>query len=159
MPRGHRFKSLVLHHPATQFPDISENHAQSARMRAIFDSDRTWRAFTAAPIARICQNPSGRDLPRSDPRGPGADQFARDHARRLLATFATINTESPSHAAATFTNLSGDPQQEYFSDGITGDIIIALSRSPDLFVDRPRFHVRLQGQANPDPDGKSANWE
>ncbi len=42
--------------------------------------------------------------------------------------------DEPSIAVLPFTNLSGDPQEEYFSDGITGDIITALSRSPDLFV-------------------------
>src|SRR5713226_7727215 len=42
--------------------------------------------------------------------------------------------DKPSIAVLPFTNLSGDPQQEYFSDGITGDIITALARSPDLFV-------------------------
>jgi TolB-like protein/tetratricopeptide (TPR) repeat protein len=42
--------------------------------------------------------------------------------------------DKPSIAVLPFTNLSGDPQEEYFSDGITGDIITALSRSPDLFV-------------------------
>ena len=31
-------------------------------------------------------------------------------------------------------NLSGDPQQEYFSDGITDDLITDLSRLPGLFV-------------------------
>src|SRR5712692_11312856 len=35
-----------------------------------------------------------------------------------------------------------------FSDGITGDIITALSRSRDLFVIEPSFRVRLQGQVN-----------
>src|SRR5712691_1532598 len=42
--------------------------------------------------------------------------------------------DKPSIAVLPFTNLSGDPQEEYFSDGITGDIITALARSPDLFV-------------------------
>ncbi len=42
--------------------------------------------------------------------------------------------DEPSIAVLPFTNLSGDPQEEYFSDGITYDIITALSRSPDLFV-------------------------
>src|SRR6266852_731679 len=42
--------------------------------------------------------------------------------------------DKPSIAVLPFTNLSGDPQEEYFSDGITGDIITALSMSPDLFV-------------------------
>src|SRR5713101_5218669 len=42
--------------------------------------------------------------------------------------------DKPSIAVLPFTNLSGDPQEEYFSDGITGDIITALYRSSDLFV-------------------------
>src|SRR3984893_1529327 len=42
--------------------------------------------------------------------------------------------DKPSIAVLPFTNLSGDPHEEYFSDGITGDIITALARSPDLFV-------------------------
>jgi TolB-like protein len=30
--------------------------------------------------------------------------------------------------------MSGDPKQEYFSDGITEEIITGLSKIPDLFV-------------------------
>src|SRR5713226_434244 len=40
----------------------------------------------------------------------------------------------PSIAVLPFTNLSGDPQQEYFSDGVTGELITHLSRLPSLFV-------------------------
>ncbi len=42
--------------------------------------------------------------------------------------------DKPSIAVLPFTNMSGDPQQEYFSDGITDDIITALSHLPGLFV-------------------------
>jgi adenylate cyclase len=42
--------------------------------------------------------------------------------------------DKPSIAVLPFTNLSGDPEQEYFSDGITEEIITALSKVPKLFV-------------------------
>jgi adenylate cyclase len=42
--------------------------------------------------------------------------------------------EHPSIAVLPFTNLSGDPEQEYFADGIVEDVITALSRFKDLFV-------------------------
>jgi adenylate cyclase len=37
-------------------------------------------------------------------------------------------SDKPSIAVLPFTNMSGDPEQEYFADGITEDIITALSR-------------------------------
>ena len=40
----------------------------------------------------------------------------------------------PSVAALPFTNLSGDPEQEYFADGMVEDIIAGLSRIKWLFV-------------------------
>jgi hypothetical protein len=42
--------------------------------------------------------------------------------------------DRPSIAVLPFVNLSNDPQQEYFSDGITDDIITELSRFSELFV-------------------------
>ncbi len=42
--------------------------------------------------------------------------------------------EKPSIAVLPFTNLSGDPAQEYFSDGITEEIITALSKVPKFLV-------------------------
>ena len=48
-----------------------------------------------------------------------------------------IEPRSPhkaSIAVLPFTNMSGDPQQDYFADGIVEDIITSLSRFPSLFV-------------------------
>src|SRR5882724_5511688 len=42
--------------------------------------------------------------------------------------------EKPSIAVLPFNNMSGDPEQEYFSDGITEDIITDLSNVSGLFV-------------------------
>jgi TolB-like protein/class 3 adenylate cyclase len=40
----------------------------------------------------------------------------------------------PSIAVLAFTNMSGDPEQEYFSDGISEEIITELSKLPELYV-------------------------
>src|SRR5260370_42418788 len=40
----------------------------------------------------------------------------------------------PSIAVLPFINLSGDPSQEYFSDGMTEDVIVALGRFGPLSV-------------------------
>jgi len=42
--------------------------------------------------------------------------------------------DKPSIAVLPFVNMSGDPKQEYFSDGITEEIITAISKVPRLFV-------------------------
>jgi adenylate cyclase len=42
--------------------------------------------------------------------------------------------DKPSIAILPFQNISGDPEQEYFADGIVEDIIPALSRTKSLFV-------------------------
>jgi adenylate cyclase len=50
------------------------------------------------------------------------------------APAAPIVSARPSIAVLPFKNMSGDPDQEYFADGIVEDIIIALSRVRWLFV-------------------------
>lgn len=47
---------------------------------------------------------------------------------------ASTLSEKPSIAVLPFKNIGGDPGQEYFSDGITNDIISDLSKFSELFV-------------------------
>ena len=55
--------------------------------------------------------------------------------------------DKPSIAVLPFTNMSGDPEQEYFSDGITEDIITALSKIKKLFVVARNSTLTYKGQA------------
>lgn len=58
-----------------------------------------------------------------------------DHREnRPLAVSTPQLPERPSIAVLAFENMSRDPDQDYLSDGIADDIIIALSRSPWLFL-------------------------
>ena len=45
-----------------------------------------------------------------------------------------------------FANMSGDPEQEYFSDGITEDLTTDLSRRTGPLRDRTQLGLHLQGE-------------
>jgi len=55
--------------------------------------------------------------------------------------------DKPSIAVLPFDNMSGDPEQEYFSDGITEDIITELSRFRSLIVIARNSTFAFKGQA------------
>ncbi len=55
--------------------------------------------------------------------------------------------ERPSIAVLPFINMSGDPEQEYFSDGITEDIITDLSKVSGLFVIARNTAFTYKGKA------------
>src|SRR5215472_2969810 len=60
---------------------------------------------------------------------------AREAAPPPIETPAALPLpDKPSVAVLPFTNMSGDPEQEFFADGIAEDVITALSRYPSLFV-------------------------
>jgi adenylate cyclase len=77
--------------------------------------------------------------PRQQPRGPAAV------AEHILIEHAWA--EQPSIAVLAFTSMSGDPDQEYFSDGITEDIITELSRFSELLVIARNSSFRYKGQS------------
>lgn len=64
--------------------------------------------------------------------GQGAATAQQGSSRGHAA--ALVLPDKPSIAVLPFQNMSGDPAQEYFADGITEDIITELSRFSELFV-------------------------
>ncbi|MCP3416609.1 MULTISPECIES: winged helix-turn-helix domain-containing tetratricopeptide repeat protein [Bradyrhizobium] len=72
-------------------------------------------------------------LPRRGYRYVGPLVAAESGAGLPTSPAPTV-PDGPSLAVLPFSNLSGDAAQEYFSDGITADIIAELSRFRSLFV-------------------------
>jgi adenylate cyclase len=55
--------------------------------------------------------------------------------------------DKPSIAVLPFQNMSGDPEQDYFADGMVEDIITGLSRSKSLFVIARNSSFTYKGKA------------
>ncbi len=55
--------------------------------------------------------------------------------------------DKPSIAVLAFENMSGDPEQEFFADGMVDEIITELSRFPDLFVIARNSTFTYKGRA------------
>jgi len=65
----------------------------------------------------------------------------------VRATSAPPLPDKPSIAVMPFQNIGGDPEQEYFADGMVEEIITALSRIPSLFVIARNSSFTYKGQA------------
>jgi TolB-like protein len=76
------------------------------------------------------------------PAGAEADKTAEEAWRTAPAL-----PDKPSIAVLPFANLSSDPEQEYFADGIVEDITMALSRFPWLFVIARNSSFTYKGRA------------
>lgn len=65
----------------------------------------------------------------------------------LVEKMAYPLPEKPSIAILPFDNMSEDPEQENFSDGLTEDIITALSKTPKMFVIARNSTFTYKGKA------------
>jgi TolB-like protein/class 3 adenylate cyclase len=80
-------------------------------LKNIAEPMQSWRLRLAGQIPSAAQSPSAVSKPQVLPL-----------------------PDKPSIAVLPFQNMSGDPEQEYFADGMVEDIITALSRFKSLFV-------------------------
>jgi TolB-like protein len=86
------------------------------------------KGFRFAGEVREIHTPDSSNSPRTEPETPALP-------------------DKPSIAALAFQNLSGDPEQEYFADGVVEDIITALSRIRWLFVIARNSSFTYKGRA------------
>ena len=80
------------------------------------------------------------------------DEPVRAYSVGLAVATAPLPSElplpdKPSIAVLPFTNMSGDPEQEYFADGVVEEIITALSRFRQLFIIARNSSFTYKGRA------------
>ncbi|MGB8606989.1 winged helix-turn-helix domain-containing tetratricopeptide repeat protein, partial [Bradyrhizobium sp.] len=106
-------------------------------------------------LARIALGDSGRDqklirtIPRKGLRFVGAVSEPSNGIRPVLERppSAPPLPDRPAIAVLPFINMSGDPEQEYFSDGISEDIITAVSKLRWFFVIARSSSFTYKGKA------------
>jgi TolB-like protein/class 3 adenylate cyclase/Tfp pilus assembly protein PilF len=97
--------------------------------RALKNIDRPVRVFAV-------HSANAESVPINGPRPIGSSIGA-----------ALALPDKPSIAVLPFQNMSGDPEQEYFADGMVEDIITALSRFKSLFVIARNSSFTYKGRA------------
>ena len=94
-----------------------------------------------------------KTLPRKGIRFVGAVRNGQEPSSATVAELVDLPRsalplpDKPSIAVLPFTNMSGDPEQEYFADGITNDIITELSRFSELFVIARNSSFQYKGKS------------
>jgi TolB-like protein len=116
MIQGAVYETLPKHLPL-DFSSLGEQ-----KLKGFDEAVRAYRVTRGAD--------SGNSLPRK----------TESHVARK-----SVTSEKPSIAVLPFANHSGDPEQEFFSDGISEDIIAELSRFHALFVIARNSSFRFKG--------------
>ena len=104
--------------------DIAFEDLGPQNLKNIVEPMRAWRLMTSASAAAA----TSVKPPLETPQAPALP-------------------DKPSIAVLPFQNMSGDPEQEYFADGIVEDIITALSRFKALFVIARNSSFTYKGKA------------
>src|SRR5262249_52968909 len=135
--------------PNVVVTDDSLTQCVSELRHAIGDSEQTIIATVpgrgyrfAAPVVRVATHAATAAARRSGTLGVPPPR-GREGGQRSQSP----PLDRPSVAVLPFVNLNGDPQQDYFSDGITEDIITELSRFSELMVIARNSSFQYKGKA------------
>jgi adenylate cyclase len=121
--------------------------------------DLVWKNVVVSPDSVYAAVAALRRTLGDDPKNPKYIANVARRGYRLVApvspwveplsnaTAAPALRDKPSIAVIPFLNLSGDPGQEYFSDGVTEDIITELSRWRRISVRSRSASFRYRGAA------------
>jgi DNA-binding winged helix-turn-helix (wHTH) protein len=115
----------------------------NAARKAIGDSGEVQKLIRTIPrkgfrfIGEVCTPNGGRPVPPS---------FDGTHVSKPVLPPLP---DRPAIAVLPFKNMTGDPQQEYFSDGISEDIITALSKLRWFFRHRSQLFLHIQRKGRP----------
>ena len=124
--------------------------------------DLVWKNVVVSPDSVYAAVAALRRTLGDDPKTPKYIANVQRRGYRLIAPvspwvdpsdltsdviLAPVLSEKPSIAVFPFLNLSGDPAQEYFSDGVTEDIITELSRWRRISVRSRSASFRYRGAA------------
>jgi TolB-like protein/DNA-binding CsgD family transcriptional regulator len=124
-------------------------HHVSAILKALNVSNRTEAALSISALGWDLQE-RGKAAPACKTDGSNSD----GPNSRGLASSANLKEHSalglpdePSIVVLPFANLSGDPAQDYFADGMVDEITVALGRIPRLFVIASNSAFAYRGRA------------
>lgn len=119
------------------------SHINAVR-KAIGDSGKEQRLIRTVARKGFRFVGEVREAPSVEGAGSSTSEAEPSSATPALALTLP---EKPSIAVLPFLNLSGDPEQEYFTDGMVEDIILAMSRIRWLFVVARNSSFTYKGRA------------
>jgi adenylate cyclase len=111
------------------FEDLGEHQLKNIARPLRVYRVRPQSPLPDPPLPGLDPGIAGEGSARSEPKPAGLARGARAGAEPPLPL-----PDKPSIAILPFANLSGDPEQEYFVDGMVEEITTAIARLPWLFV-------------------------